>query len=129
LHTGHFRSSAFCIVVEAMKMKKTMRDVEAQLIIKRRAQASGLFSRGFGTDKNLTVLKGNYVGGPASPQETVMQSRYPPIRNQDHADINHPLQSVRVLPGELATRLENTPRESLEGHEIDADGPLPIKQG
>jgi hypothetical protein len=128
LHARHFRGGGRGFVVKAVKMKKTMRDVQTQLMFEGCPPAPRLLSRGFGTDKDLAMLKRNHVRRPAKVQETVMQFRYAPIRNQDHVQLIKAHQFAGFLPRKLVTRLENTPRERLQGHEIDAYGPLPVMQ-
>ena len=56
-----------------------MDDVQLQLAQDRISKRACVASCGFDTDKNFTVLKGQYVSRPRLSEKLPMQKRHPPI--------------------------------------------------
>jgi hypothetical protein len=109
-------------------MEKSVRDIQTEFVFKRAAKSPRLISRCLGTDENLAMLKCNHVGRSAQMQETAMQLRHAPIRNQDHAQITQVRRPLGVFPRKLETQPERTPRENLQRREFNAYCPLPVVQ-
>jgi hypothetical protein len=84
LRALHLPGSGRLLVVKPMEMEQSMRDVQAQLSAKRIAKSPCVGSRYLDADKDLSMLKCNYIRRTRKMKKTAMQFRHAPVRNQNH---------------------------------------------
>src|ERR1043165_5717410 len=86
LNALHFGCAGWGFIVESVKMKESMRNVEAQLVIKRGSKFPGLALRGLDADDDLAVLKRNHVRRARVVHEPPVNFGNPFVGNKRHFD-------------------------------------------
>ena len=99
-----------------MEMEKPVRNVQAELPLKRIPKSASMSPRGLGADKDLSVLKGNYISRPGKVEKPAMQLRHPPIRHDDYAQFSQARQAAGLLRRNPKARSERTPCEFFQGN-------------
>jgi hypothetical protein len=87
LNAFHLCSADRRFVVEAVKVKKSMNNIETQLVSDGGSKFAGLPFRGFGADHDLAVLERDDVGGIGLVHEPSVKLRDPSVGNQDHVHL------------------------------------------
>ena len=94
-----------------MQVKQAMHDIKAKLVLERGAEAPCLAPSRLSADKNLAVLKRDYIRRAWLLKKTAMQFRHAAVRNQNDAHLSKASQRTRFRSVQFQAFLQNVFRE------------------
>src|SRR5687767_11255792 len=103
-----------------------MRNVQPQLALQRIPEPPRVGSRSLGADKDLTVLKRNYIRRPWKMKKPAVQFRHPPFRDEVRVQLRLVCQAAVLFSRNLETVAERTLCEPLQRRDVNTDGPLAV---
>ena len=103
-----------------------MDEVETKLVVETGPKSAGLPFRCFGADHDFAVLEGDYVSCPRFAQETPVDVRDPPVRDEDHLHLGQLREQTGFSTREIEADVESFLCEFAERTHVHAHLPLPV---
>ncbi|MEY2496981.1 MAG: hypothetical protein QOD12_537 [Verrucomicrobiota bacterium] len=122
----HFRRAAVILIVKAVQMKETMRDVQTQFVFKRCPEGARLALRCFCADHDLTMLERDDVRRARFIKEATVKRCYPSIRYQDNVDFAQLREAAISSCSKLQAFRQGHFCECLQRIQANRHGALPI---